>query len=538
MLGNWSFGDYFKKEQIEFIFHFLVDEIGLDPKRLFVSVYAGNSDLEIPRDNEAAELWQQLFESKNVEAKIIDDPENGMQGGRIFFYGDKKNWWSRSGLPAQMPVGEPGGPDSEIFYDFSPGDESIHQNSKFAAEPCHINCDCGRFLEIGNSVFMQYQKTESAFQPLTQKNIDFGGGLERILAAKDNQADIFKTAAFAPIIAKLEELSGQKYDDKKLYFRIITDHLKAAVMLISDGVFPSNKEQGYLLRRLLRRAIRQAKYINIQGSFIAQLLPAVIEIYQDHYTDLLEKEVQIKDVLQKEEQKFARSLEKGLKEFEKMTTNSQKLTAEQVFKLYESYGFPVELSLEEAQARKINLEADINQKFQDFRQAHADKSRQGAEQKFKGGLADQSEITTKYHTATHLLQAALRKILGEGVEQKGSNITAERLRFDFSHNQALTAEEKQAVEDQVNAWIEADLPVSKKEMSKTEALGSGAIAFFVEKYPDQVTVYSIGAAGTEISREFCGGPHVQSTGEIGSIKIFKEKAASAGVRRIYAKLAN
>ena len=536
MLGNWSFGDYFKKEQIEFVFHFLVDEIGLDPKRLYVSVFAGNQELDIPADEEAAQIWQKLFESKNIDAKIIKNPEDGMQGGRIFFYGEKKNWWSRSGVPANMPVGEPGGPDSEIFYDFSPGDENIHQNSEFAKDNCHINCDCGRFLEIGNSVFMQYQKTDSGFEPLAQQNIDFGGGLGRILAAKENQSDVFKTASFTPIIAKIEELSGQNYEDKKVYFRIIADHVKAAVMLIADGVFPSNKEQGYLLRRLIRRALRQAKYINIQGSFIAELLPAVVEIYQDHYTDLVEKKTQIKDVLAKEEQKFARTLEKGLREFEKMTVDTQELTADQVFKLYESYGFPAELSLEEAKEIGISLEKDIEEKFEDLREAHAAKSRQGSEQKFKGGLADQGEITTQYHTATHLLQAALRQVLGETVAQKGSNITAARLRFDFSHSQALTDEEKKAVEDQVNAWIKADLPVNKKEMAKTDALNSGAIAFFVEKYPDQVTVYSVGQEGSEISKEFCGGPHVQSTGEIGPIEIFKEKAASAGVRRIYARL--
>ena len=543
MLGNWSLGDYFKKEQIEFFFNFLVEDLGLNPDKLYVSVYAGNSELAIPRDESAAATWQRLFENKGVEAKIIDNPEKGLQGGRIFFYPEKKNWWSRSGVPNQMPVGEPGGPDSEVFYDFGSeyNGNNFHQESEFSNEPCHINCDCGRFMEIGNSVFMQYQKTDHGFSELSQKNIDFGGGLERILAALDNQPDVFMTAAFSTLIGKLESLSAVDYQtlDKKFYFRVIADHIRAAVMLIADGVLPSNKEQGYLLRRLIRRSLRQARYLDIQGPFLAKLVPVVIDLYVDFYPELESSVDKIANILTAEETKFDRSLVKGLQEFEKLVLGKKVLLASTVFKLYESYGFPFELSLEEAQQRKIKLEEDVEKKLADLKKAHSEKSRLGSEDKFKGGLADQGELTTAYHTTTHLLQAALRKVLGEHIKQKGSNITAERLRFDFAHPQALTSEEKAEIEELINQWVDKDLTVSKQEMKKTAALDSGATAFFVERYPDMVTVYTIGQNdGNWISKELCGGPHIKKTGDLasfGRLKIFKEKAASAGVRRIYAR---
>lgn len=539
MLGNWSFGDYFKKEQIEFFFEFLVDVMQLDPSRLYISVFAGDKDLNIPKDEESALIWQDLFQKRGVEAKIIDNPEAGLQGGRIFFYGEEKNWWSRSGVPATMPVGEPGGPDSEVFYDFAlDQDNSFHQQSKFVKQACHINCDCGRFLEVGNSVFMQYQRTADGFQELAQKNIDFGGGLERLLAVSEGQSDVFQSSAFSGIIKKLEEISQKDYQDpdSQAAFRIIADHLKASVMLIADGVLPSNKEQGYLLRRLIRRSLRQAKYLGLEKEFLLDLVPAVVDLYQDFYPQVKSKINQINEVLKNEEQKFNKTLKRGLKEFNRLISKKDQLTADLAFKLYESYGFPFELSIEEAKARDIAIEADIESKIAQANQQHSALSRQTASDKFKGGLADHEAKTTAFHTTTHLLQAALRKVLGDQVQQKGSNINSDRLRFDFSYTRALTKEELRKVEQLINQWLKEDLPVSNEVLAKEEALKSGAIAFFVERYPDQVSVYTIGDHNDWVSKELCGGPHVERTGQIarfGDLEIFKEKAVSQGVRRIY-----
>lgn len=543
MLGNWSFGDYFKKEQIEFIFNFLTKELKLDPAKLYVSCFSGNTELGIKRDDEAAATWQRLFQGVGIEAKIVADPTQGLQGGRIFFYPEQKNWWSRSGVPANMPEGEPGGPDSEVFYDF--GEQKTSLAEKFHQEdgPCHINCDCGRFLEIGNSVFMQYQKTKSGFEPLAQANIDFGGGLERLLAAYQNQPDVFRTAAFWPLIEKIQEFSPFSYDeeDKQKYYRIIADHMKAGVMLMADGVFPSSKEQGYVLRRLLRRALRQAAYLEIKQETLVELVPIAVAIYADFYPELVAKEAKISQTLASEQLKFSKSLRKGLQEFERLLANKDQLTAETAFKLYESFGFPLEISLEEASARGISTEAELKANFAKLRESHAASSRASLQNKFKSGLADHGETVVKYHTATHLLHQALRQVLGEGVEQKGSNITAERLRFDFSFERALTEAEKSQVEQLINDWIKADLSVDKQTLPKEEALKSGAIALFVEKYPDIVNVYSIGQnpngqqRGKDfISREFCSGPHVKRTSEIGEIELTREKAVADGIRRIYA----
>jgi len=539
MLGNWSFGDYFKQEQITFFFEFLVDVLQLDPSRLYVSVFAGNKALNIPKDEESALIWQDLFQKRGIEAKIVDQPQAGLQGGRIFFYGEEKNWWSRSGVPATMPLGEPGGPDSEVFYDFAPDQaQQFHQQSKFAQEPCHINCDCGRFLEVGNSVFMQYQRTATGFRELAQKNIDFGGGLERLLTVLEGQVDVFQSSAFSGIIKKLEEISQKNYQDLDLRaaFRIIADHLKAGVMLIADGVLPSNKEQGYLLRRLIRRSLRQAKYLGLEQEFLPDLVPAIVDLYQDFYPQVESKTEHINEVLKNEEQKFNKTLKRGLKEFNRLISNKDQLTADLVFTLYESYGFPFELSIEEAKTRNISIEPAIDSKIAEANQQHAALSRQTAKDRFKGGLADHEAKTTAFHTATHLLQAALRKVLGDQVQQKGSNINSERLRFDFSYTRALNKEELVTVEQLVNQWLQEDLPVSHEILSKEEALKSGAIAFFIERYPDQVSVYTIGDPDHWISKELCGGPHVASTGQIarfGDLEIFKEKAVSQGVRRIY-----
>lgn len=537
MLGNWSLGDYFKEEQLEWFFTFLTKEIGLSAEKLFVTVFRGNDELGIEKDLESVKIWQKLFSQVGIDAQAVDHSDvTGMQGGRIFFFDEKKNWWSRAGVPSNMPAGEPGGPDSEVFYDFGE-DRKLHEQSVFAKQPCHVNCDCGRFLEIGNSVFMQYLKqADGTFKELAQKNVDFGGGFERIFAVAHDTDDLFLTPLFTPIIAHLEKLSGKKYADDvktKQSFRVIADHMRAAVMLAADGVFPSNKEQGYFSRRLVRRSVRYAKMVGISTLFVADLVPIIVDIYAQSYPDVYHQRESIAQVLSSEEKKFDRTIQKGLKEVEKYP----QLTGEIAFSLYETYGFPFELTQEIAQEKGQKLSKE---EFQQAAQNHADASRTASAGKFKGGLQDSSVQTTRYHTATHLLHAALRKILGTHVEQKGSNITADRLRFDFSHPTALTQEQKTEVEAQINAWIQEDLKVEVQHMKKSAALASGAIAFFIEKYPDEVTVYTIGknpagsTQGTDwISKELCGGPHVTHTGEIGTIVLEKEKAIASGIRRVY-----
>lgn len=526
MLGNWSLGDYFKEEQLAWYFSFLTDELGIDPQRLYVTVYAGDESVGIPRDDEAITIWEKLFESKNI------DPTD-----RIFQY-DTKNWWSRAGAPAAMPVGEPGGPDSEMFYDFGP-EKQFHENSLWKNEACHVNCDCGRYMEIGNSVFMQYMKTDKGFEPLPQKNIDFGGGLERMLAAANNEPDVFKIDLFTPIISYVEKFSGKKYEgENTAAFRVIADHMRAAVMLIADGVFPSNKDQGYFVRRLIRRSVRYGRQLGIAQSFLGEIADLVAGVYGGAYPVVQEKSSVIAQALIDEEKKFLRTLERGLQEFEKQTKDASDFTAELAFALYESYGFPLELSVEEAQQKNLTVSEKIHDDFQKIKSQHSAQSRTASAGKFKGGLADTSETAVKYHTATHLLHAALRKILGTHVQQKGSNITGERLRFDFTHDAALTDDQKQKVEQQINGWIVADLPVTQQTMSKDAALAAGALAFFSEKYAQEVSVYTVGTDPETdwISKELCGGPHVQHTAEIGPIEIFKEKAVSAGVRRLYLRL--
>lgn len=533
MLGNWSLGDYFKKEQLPWVFSFLTQKVGLDPKRLFVTVFAGNK--EVPRDDESVSIWKELFTSVGVTAEVVDEADKmGMKEGRIFPYGEKKNWWSRSGVPSAMPPGEPGGPDSEIFFDFGV-ERRLHEHSPFKNEPCHVNCDCGRFMEIGNSVFMQYRKnSDGSLSELTQKNVDFGGGLERILAAVNDDPDVFKTDAFGSIIVSLEQLSGTGYgsDEKTTRsFRVIADHLKAAVMLASDGVIPGNKAQGYFSRRLVRRAVRYGRMIGIADAFVGQMVAPIVCLYEKEYPDVKKNEQRVRLLLEEEERKFLRTLDKGLKEIAKLP----ELTGKTAFMLYETYGFPLELTQEIAQERGQVVDKKV---FEAEFTKHKELSRTASAGMFKGGLADHSEVTTKYHTATHLLQAALRKILGTHVQQKGSNITAERMRFDFTHPQALSDEEKRMVEKQINDWIDADLPVTMETMKKSDALASGAIAFFVEKYPDEVTVYTIGNDPKKdwVSKELCGGPHVTRTGQIGEVKIAKEQAVAAGIRRIYLQL--
>ena len=516
MLGNWSLGDYFKKEQLEFFFTFLTDKnigIGLDPQRLYVTVFGGEGS--IPKDEEAISIWKTLFNKVNIDAK---------EGERIFVYPSKKNWWSRSGVPANMPVGEPGGPDSEVFYRFD-----IEHDPKFG-ESCHPNCDCGRFLEIGNSVFMQYIKTEDgSLQELPQKNIDFGGGLVRIAASVRNDPDIFNTDIYVPLISLLENETGYKYSDTEYQssFRVIADHLTASVFLIKDGVFPSNKAQGYVLRRLLRRAAVKLYFISGIESLtqLTKLVPQVVSIYQNIYFGIGDDTV-ISSVVNEEISKFTKTIDRGIKELNKHKTVDGKIA----FDLYQSYGFPLEITAEILSQNGLSI--DMDQFAAEFKK-HQDLSRSTSAGMFKGGLADHSQTVTAYHTATHLLHAALRQILGEHVSQKGSNITSERLRFDFSHNEKLTDEQLHNIENLINQKIAEHIPVIKEVMPKEKALAAGALAFFGQKYPDLINVYSIG----NFSKELCGGPHVTNTQELAKIKVVKQESLGASARRLYLQFA-
>lgn len=536
MLGNWSLGDYFKKEQIHWIFEFLTKELKLDPKRLYITCFRGNPEMKIPKDEESAKLWQQEFAKVGINAKIVDFPETkGMQEGRIFYYPEKKNWWSRAGTPSEMPVGEIGGPDSEIFYDFG-ADLHMHENSKYKDKPCHVNCDCGRFVEIGNNVFIQYIKTKEGIKPLSKKNIDFGGGLERLTAAANNNPDIFLLDIFDNARNKLEKLSNKKYKENqeiRRAFRVILDHLRAATFLISDGALPSNKDQGYFTRRVIRRAVRFGHKLGIYKNFCSEIAQTFIEKYKSVYPNLEKNKEQIIKEIDQEESKFRQTLEKGLRVFERETKNiqqNQMITGKQAFYLYQSFGFPIEMTKELAQEKGLKVdEKGFNQELK----KHQELSKKASDKKFKGGLADHSEQSIKYHTTTHLLHAALRKILGTHVEQRGSNITPERMRFDFTHPKKMTKQEIQQVQDLVNKWINHDLKVEMMELSYEEAKARGAIGLFENKYnKDKVRVYKIG----DVSLEICGGPHVKSTGELGKFKIIKEESSSAGVRRIKAIL--
>lgn len=551
MLGNWSLGDYFKKEQIPWMFEFLTKEIGLDPKRIFVTVFRGSEALGIDRDEEAVAIWQEQFEKAGIEAKAADFSErDGMGDGRIFYYDEKKNWWSRAGVPEAMPVGEPGGPDSEMFWDFG-AELGLHEKSPWKGQPCHVNCDCGRFMEIGNNVFMEYLKTKDGFELLSQKNVDFGGGLERILAASDNNPDIFLTDIFKSSKEEIEKLSGKKYADNPESFRVILDHLRAATFLIGDGVLPSNKDQGYFVRRLIRRAVRFAHKLDIRKNFCSEIAEKYIELFGDEYANLVSLKSSILSELSKEEDKFRKTLEHGLRVFEKATSflsaedgglilqeDGSKIESERedlsgkiIFDLYTTYGFPKELIVEEAANREINIPESAWNEFEELFKKHQDLSRTAAEGKFKGGLADHSEKTTALHTVAHLMLAGLRKTLGDHVHQKGSNITEERIRFDFSHPEKLTDDQKKAVEDFVNEAIRAKVPVVMEELSLDEAKAHGAEGAFEHKYGEKVKVYSIEG----YSKEICGGPHVANTGDIkGTFRIKKEESSSSGVRRIKA----
>ena len=499
MLGNWSLGDYFKKEAIGYSFEFLTKVLNIPVKRLAVTVFEG--DDKIPRDEVAANRWREL----------------GISDDRIAYLGINDNFWI---------AGESGpcGGDTEIFYFRS--DDEIPE--KFDPED-------DRWVEIWNNVFMEFYKDENGnISELKQKNVDTGMGLERIVAVLEGVDDNYKSSIWSDVISLLENITGLSYEGNEKAMRIVADHIRTAVFIAADpaGIKPSNTDQGYILRRLIRRAIRHARKlgIDINSDWDEQLALLIISKYEKYYSELKENKQVVLDVLANEKKKFSRTLEKGLREFEKLVKGDTKLINKDIaFKLYDTYGFPIELTTEEAKDR--GMDVDVDGFYEKFRE-HQEKSRTASKGKFKGGLSGNTEIETKYHTATHLLNVALKKVIGPDVHQLGSNITPERLRFDFPCDHKMTDEEKKQTEDLVNKWIEEDIPVEKLEMSKDEAIKCGAECTFIDRYPDIVTVYKIG----DVSMELCGGPHVSHTGELGHFKIKKEEASSAGVRRIKAIL--
>ena len=507
MLGNWSLGDYFKNEMIGFSFEFLTKVLGIPVDRLSVTVFEG--DDTVPRDEEAAARWKEL----------------GIDPSHIYFMPREDNWWG--------PAGETGpcGPDSEMFFD----------TGRPACGPdCKPGCKCGKYFEIWNDVFMQYRKEkDGTYHEMDRKCIDTGMGIERTVAVLQGKKSVYETEVFQPIIRKIEELSGKKYGENEeddISIRIISDHIRTSVFILGDqkGIAPSNVGQGYILRRLIRRAVRHGKKIGIDHSFLPGLSDVVLSLYGEPYPELIEHKDFIREELEKEEEKFSITLTKGEKEFEKMLPNLKKgnsrvISGRLAFKLYDTYGFPIELTKELAAEHEFTVD---EKGFEEAFEKHQALSRAGAEKEFKGGLADHSEQTTALHTATHLLHAALRRVLGTHVGQKGSNITAERLRFDFTHPAPMTKEELKEVEDLVNDAIKRDLPVTVETMTLEEARNAGAIAFFDSKYGEKVTVYTIG----DFSKEVCGGPHVTHTGDMGHFRILKEQSSSAGIRRIKAVL--
>jgi len=544
MLGNWSFGDYFKQEQIEWFFRFLTEEVQLDPARLFVTAFIGDKEAGIEKDTESAEVWEKLFKEKNIDAKVVNlgseqnGYEKGMQNGRIFYYDAKKNWWSRAGIPSNMPAGEPGGPDTEIFYEF----EHIEHDTKWG-KLCHPNCDCGRYMEIGNCVFMQYLKNvDGSFSSLPKANVDFGGGLERIAAAKNNNDDMFKVSLLWPIVEELERLSGKKYDQELTAMRVIVDHLRTATFLATDGVIPSNKTQGYVMRRFMRRAIRYAFGLGIEQGLCEKIVPIIVSLYENEYPEVATQKESIIATLIKEEKIFRQTLRKGVNELQKMATNG-KLSGKNIFTLYDTYGFPSELSVEEAFVQGFEVTDNWKLEFDNHMDEQRTRSQTATKGTFKGGLGGQTEIHKKYHTATHLMYQSLRNVLGDHVIQHGSNITEERLRFDFSHPEKMTPEQIKLVEDSVNEQIDKDLQITWEEHPTKHAIEDlHVLGAFGDRYGDVVKVYRMQAKTDKkpFSFEICGGPHVNHTKELSEggkrFKITKEESSSAGIRRIKAVL--
>lgn len=497
MLGNWSLGDYFKEESIKMSFEFLTKELGIPKEKLSVTVFAGDDDC--PRDTLSAECW------KNA----------GIEESKIYYYGKEDNWWI---------AGEEGpcGPDTEMFYD---------TGKPACSKDCQPSCDCGKYVEIWNNVFMEYYKDKNGYRKLAKQNVDTGLGLERMTMLLEGKETPFDTELFKPVMDKLKELQRVDIIESR---RIVAEHLRSSMMIIADGGRPSNLDRGYILRRLIRRMIRHMNKLQIDLTEISTLIDLNINNLKEMYPELEKNKEIIKNVILEEKNKFVKTLDKGEKEFIKemnriISKNENVITGEIVFKLYDTYGFPPEVTKD--LATENNMTIDMK-KFEELFKVHQEKSRAGAEHKFKGGLATTGEIETKYHTATHLLNAALKQVLGSHVHQRGSNITAERMRFDFSHDSKLTPEEKQKIEDLVNEWIKQAIPVERMEMEKEKAIAIGAEAMFADKYGDIVTVYKIG----DVSTEICGGPHVKNTKELGHFKIKKEESSSSGVRRIKAIL--
>jgi alanyl-tRNA synthetase len=510
MLGNWSLGNYFKTEQLPWIYEFFTEELELPKEQLWVTVFEGNN--QVPKDEESVAIWKKI----------------GVPEERIFYYDAKRNWWSRSGTPAQMPIGEIGGPDSEVFFEFT----AINHNPSFG-EVCHPNCQCGRFMEIGNSVFIQYKKVgENKLEELPQKNVDFGGGLERIVAAVNGNPDVYLTDLFKSVLEILESAAGSGYEKDKRNFRIIADHLKASVFLIHNGVVPGNKQHGYVLRRLIRRSAYQLS--KMPKLDVKEVLPKItgqiIDIYKESYLGRAEGS-KIYEVIAAEIEKFFTTLSKG----EKFLLSQPKINAQVAFNSLSTYGIPLEVTQDIAKSR--GEEIDIAEFEKEF-DKHKELSRSTSAGVFKGGLADHSPEVVKLHTATHLLLAALRKTLGDEIAQKGQNITRERSRFDFPFERKLTDSELNEVESWINDVIEKDLQVNFEVMPKDEAIKTGATHAFNEKYADTVKVYFIGdSLETAISKEFCGGPHVAQTSDIGRVKIVKQEKIGSNLMRIYTQIA-
>lgn len=506
MLGNWSLGDYFKKEAIHWSYEFLTSEkyLGIPKERLAVSVFAGDDDA--PRDEESADIWM----------------ECGLKPEQIFYLPKKNNWWGPAGITG------PCGPDTEMFFD---------TGKPKCSDGCGPQCDCGKYLEIWNDVFMQYNKKEDgSFEPLRQKNVDTGMGLERTVCVINGLGSVYETDVFEGAIRCIESLSGKKYgidDETTRAIRIVADHVRTATFMLGDqiGVTPSNVDQGYVLRRLIRRAIRFMRSLGIGKGEMVKLAAHYVDFYAEVYPELAENRQKIMDELTKEEEKFSRALEQGTKEFERAAAKAQNgvIDGQTAFRLYDTFGFPIEMTVEFAKEKGLAVDTEgFREKFAE----HQKKSQLGSEQRFKGGLADHSEKTTKLHTATHLLQAALRKVLGDEVAQKGSNITEERLRFDFSFSRPMTKEEIAETQKLVNEAIQRKMPITCEEMTVEEAKAQGAIGLFGDKYGEVVKVYTMG----DFSKEICGGPHASNTGDLGEFVITKEQSSSSGVRRIKAEL--
>ncbi len=497
MLGNWSLGDYFKEESIKMSFDFLTKELEIPVEKLYVTVFEGDEDC--PRDELAASCWK--------DAGILD--------GHIYYYGKDDNWWI---------AGETGpcGPDTEMFYD---------TGKPACSENCQPSCDCGKYVEIWNNVFMEYYKDENGYSKLKQQNVDTGLGLERMTMLLQGKETPFDTELFKPVMDKLAELQKVDIIESR---RIVAEHLRSSMMIIADGGRPSNLDRGYVLRRLIRRMIRQMNKLQIDLNELSTLIDINVDNLNEMYPELEQNRETIKQVIVEEKDKFIKTLNHGEREFEKEVKRLQEqgkdtIDGKVVFRLYDTYGFPPEVTKDLATENGIKISME---EFDKLFKEHQEKSRAGSDKRFKGGLASTGEMETKYHTATHLLNAALKQVLGSHVHQRGSNITAERLRFDFSHPAKMTDEEKAKTEELVNKWIQDAIPVEKLEMKKDEAIAQGAEAMFIEKYGDIVSVYKIG----DVSLELCGGPHVQNTSELGHFKIKKEESSSSGVRRIKAIL--